>query len=189
MSEVFVWAMIFVTAICIYADATANKIGKIPGRRSLINNSAGVWAIGIIMLWIVVLPLYLIKRGKLIELAKENPVSANNRGGIIALMSIIGSIWIAILWAGPTGSELPLCDSADANQVLSQIINSQPESIKSGMRYVAVNGIQERGYNPTDDIRVCTGTLVTTGGELPVQFNVKWQDAKKGAFLVEVGAL
>lgn len=184
------WAMIFVVAIGVYVDATANKIGKIQGKRSLINNSAGMWAIGIILLWIVVLPLYLIKRGKLIELAKENPVTANNRAGIIVLMSFIGCAWIALLWPVSTDTttaiELPLCDSADTNQVLSQIVNSQPAAVKTGLRYVAVNDATERGYNPADAIRVCSGSLVTTGGEIPIQFNVKWQDATAGAFQIEV---
>lgn len=190
MSEVVVWAIIFITAISIYVDATANKIGKIPGKRSIINNSAGLWATGTILLWIVVFPLYLIKRGKLIELAKENPVTANNRTGIIVLMSFIGCAWIALTWIGSTGTatgfELPLCDSADTNNVLSQIINSQPTSVQTGLRYVGVNDVTERAYNTAEAIRVCSGTLVTTGGELPIQFNVIWGDAATGAFKVQI---
>lgn len=189
MSDVLIWAMIFATAIGIYIDATANKIGKIPGKRSLTNNSAGLWATGAIILWIVVFPLYLIKRGKLITLAKETPVTANNRGGIIVLLSFIGFVWVALLWIGTTATanELPLCDSVETNNVLSQIINTQTDSIKTGLRFVSVNGATERGYNPVDGIRACAGNLVTTGGELPIHYNVKWSDATAGAFIVEVG--
>ena len=188
MSGTFVWAVIFATAIGIYIDATANKIGKIPGRRSMINNSAGMWAVGTILLWIVVFPLYLFKRGKLIELAKETPVPANNRAGVIVLMSFIGCAWIVFTWVANTGIQLPACDSLDTNRVLGKIINSQPQSVQSGMRFVAVNDVVERGYNAAEGIRVCAGTLITTGGEMPIQFNVYWEDETTGSFLVQVGA-
>jgi hypothetical protein len=73
--EIFMWVIIAGSILFVYYDATKNKIGKIEGEKGLFNNSAGMWAIGTWLLWIVVLPLYIIKRTELIEKAKQNPVN------------------------------------------------------------------------------------------------------------------
>ena len=62
---------IFASVLWVYADATANKIGKIEDRKSLFNMSAGLWAFGALVLWIVFLPAYILKRKSLINLAIE----------------------------------------------------------------------------------------------------------------------
>ncbi len=52
------------SAIAVYIDA--KRIGARKGLvTGIANNSAGVWAFGVIAMWIVVLPIYLVSRGKI----------------------------------------------------------------------------------------------------------------------------
>lgn len=57
----------------VYLDATKNKIGKVLEVKRFTNMSAGMWATGTAMLWIIVFPLYLFNRKKLIDTAEEKP--------------------------------------------------------------------------------------------------------------------
>lgn len=81
----------------VYLDATRNKIGKIPQVKRFTNMSAGMWAIGTALLWIVVFPLYLLNRKKLIDIAAEQPqvVPSFRRYTIIGL---IAATYILLLW-------------------------------------------------------------------------------------------
>lgn len=89
-----IWSVLFV-----YVDATHNKIGKIPGKKGMLNNSAGVWSIGTLLLWIVVFPLYLINRKILMEKAQNSPqeVPETRRKIILGMISVV---FIAVLFNG-----------------------------------------------------------------------------------------
>jgi len=73
----------------VYRDATKRKIGKIKDGSGFFNLSAGAWAICTILLWIVVFPAYLIKRGELTEAAKSNPVEVKGRGFKSLILALI----------------------------------------------------------------------------------------------------
>ena len=81
----------------VYVDATKHNIGKIPGKKEFSNMSAGMWATGTALLWIVVFPLYLFKRNRLIEIADKTPqvVPSFRRYSII---SIIVVCYMLMLW-------------------------------------------------------------------------------------------
>ena len=79
----------------VYFDATCHKIGKISGKKGMLNNSAGMWSIGTLLLWIIVFPLYLIKRAKLISEAEREPNSIPEKRRKIVL-SVIGIIFVLI---------------------------------------------------------------------------------------------
>ena len=81
----------------VYVDATKNKIGKIPDNKRFTNMSAGMWATGTALLWILVFPLYLINRKKLINIAAEQPqpVPPFKRYTIIGMIT---AVYMLMLW-------------------------------------------------------------------------------------------
>jgi len=186
MLNAIIIAIVSVSAVWVYLDATKNKIGKIPDGKGMFNMSAGVWGIVTLLLWIIGFPAYLIKRGDLIEKAKENPVEVKGRGGKAAALSILGSLWVLMSVGGVVLSALPSCDSADTKSLVGQIINGLPLVKASGAQFVSVKSVTEQGYNQEAQIRSCTGTLVTTAGEDNLQYSIKWGNKDKGEFYVEV---
>jgi len=73
--EILMWLLVPGSILFVYYDATKNRIGKVAGENGFLNMSAGMWTIGTWLLWIIVFPLYIIKRDELIEKAKQNPVA------------------------------------------------------------------------------------------------------------------
>ena len=90
MIATIVAALIAVSALWVYWDATANKIGKVPGAGGMFNLSAGAWSVVTLFLWIVALPAYLAKRSALIERAKSQPVEVRGRWVKFSILLIIG---------------------------------------------------------------------------------------------------
>lgn len=84
----------------VYYDATKHKIGKIPGRNGLFNNSAGMWASCTILFWIFVLPAYILKRQNLIALAADYPVTIKGRELKLAIFIIIGTLLLVVFGLG-----------------------------------------------------------------------------------------
>jgi len=106
----FMYLMVVLSTFFVYWDCTRNHIGKIADEKGLMNNSAGIWTVGTLLLWIVVFPLYLINRKKLIQKAQTSPqvVSSLKRN------SILGLFLLMTLLAGAgqfIGSTLPDNDS------------------------------------------------------------------------------
>jgi len=185
MLNAIIVAVVAVSAVWVYLDATKNKIGKIPDGKGMFNMSAGAWGVVTLLLWIIGFPAYLIKRGTLIEKAKENPIEISGRNGKTAALSIVGGLWVFMSLVGTALSGLPGCDSTDTKSLLGQIINSMPLVKASGAQFVSVKNVAEQGFNKQAQIRSCSGTLVTTAGENNLQYSVKWGNKKKGEFYVE----
>lgn len=185
MLNAIIIAVVAVSAVWVYLDATKNKIGKIPDGKGMFNMSAGAWGVVTLLLWIIGFPAYLIKRGDLIEKAKENPIEVKGRGGKAAALSIIGGLWVLMSVGGADLSALPGCDSADAKSLVGQIINDMPLVKALGVQFVSVKNVAEQGFNQESQIRSCTGTLVTTAGEDSLQYSIKWGNKDKGEFYVE----
>lgn len=81
----------------VYLDATKNKIGKVPEVKQFTNMSAGMWATGTALLWIVVFPLYLINREKLINIAVERPQIVPSFRRYI-MTGLVAATCIMLLW-------------------------------------------------------------------------------------------
>jgi hypothetical protein len=92
--SVLVVAIIVISALWVYWDATGNRIGKIPGAGGVLNMSAGAWAVVTMFLWIIGFPIYLIKRSTLIEKAKSQPVEVKGRLVKLVILAIIGGLWL-----------------------------------------------------------------------------------------------
>ena len=107
--------IIVLSAFFIYWDCTRNHIGKIPEQKSMLNNSAGVWAIGTCLLWIVVFPLYLFNRKKLKQKAVASPqiVSSLRRNLILGVFFLI-SILVVV-------GQISIFTTLDSNNMLSDV--------------------------------------------------------------------
>ncbi len=189
MLDAIIVAVIVATAVWVYLDATKNNIGKISDQKGMFNMSAGAWSIVTLLLWIIGFPAYLIKRGDLIEKAKDNPVEVKGRGGKASALSIIGGFWVLMSFGGAAFSALPGCNSEETKNLVGQIITDMPLVKASGVQYVAVKDVSEQGFNQKNQIRSCFGTLVTTAGEDNVQYSVKWQDKSKTMFYVQASII
>lgn len=87
-------AVLVVSAVWVYIDATGHKIGKVKDAGGLFNMSAGAWCVVTLLLWIVGFPSYLIKRGALIERAKTSPIEVKGRWVKVAILGVLGALWI-----------------------------------------------------------------------------------------------
>ncbi len=177
--------LVAVSAVWVYLDATKNKIGKIPDGKGMFNMSAGAWGVVTLLLWIIGFPAYLIKRGDLLEKAKENPIEVKGRRGKTATLSIIGGLWVLMSVGGTALSALPSCDSTDTKSLIGQIINDMPLFKVAGTQFVSVHDVVEQGFNQESQIRACAGTLVTTAGEESLQYSIKWSNKDEGEFYIE----
>ncbi len=92
----FINLIIALSTFFVYWDCTRNHIGKNSTEKGLLNNSAGVWAIGTTLLWIVVFPLYLINRTKLKQKAIDAPqiVPPLRRNFTLGVLVIISALVI-----------------------------------------------------------------------------------------------
>lgn len=100
MLNVLVIAIIVICALWVYWDATGKKIGKVPAAGGMFNMSAGAWSVVTLLLWIIGFPAYLIKRSALIERAKGQPVEIKGRGIKMAILAVIGVLWVLLTLAG-----------------------------------------------------------------------------------------
>lgn len=89
---------VFITgsALFVYYDATQHKIGEVPDERGLTNTTAGAWAVETLLLWIIVFPIYLSNRTRLIERAKVKPQEPS-RYKVIAFL-VLGFLFILCLY-------------------------------------------------------------------------------------------
>nr|UEJ84718.1 hypothetical protein [SPHINX/BMMF group 1 DNA sequence] len=80
-------------SLWVYIDASGHKIGRTP-QGGLSNIGAGWWGVLSFLLWIVIFPLYLIKRKKLIALAKTYPIEPKARKFKIIIFVLICALLI-----------------------------------------------------------------------------------------------
>ena len=84
--------IVTISALWVYIDASKNKIGNSPQGGLLNVGGAGWWGVLCLLLWVVIFPLYLIKRSKLIAFAKANPAEPKNRNIKIGIFSFIAAL-------------------------------------------------------------------------------------------------
>ena len=80
-------------SLWIYIDASRHKIGKTP-KGGFLNMGAGWWGVLSFLIWIIIFPLYLIKREKLIALSKNYPVEPKARKIKISIFVLISCFLI-----------------------------------------------------------------------------------------------
>jgi len=93
----FMYLLVIGSAAFVYWDTAKNKIGKITGVKALTNASPLIWAIGVLLVWIIAFPLYLVKRKGLIQKAKESPVEVSPKARKITLAGLVGLFLIVLI--------------------------------------------------------------------------------------------
>lgn len=103
-SLLLAWNLFWIVApAVVYLDATQQKIGKI-GQRSFLNIPAGGWGAAVLIIAIIALPLYLIKRRALIIKAKENPVYISKaQRTVVGIVLLAFGIAFTLLFSGAFG--------------------------------------------------------------------------------------
>ena len=76
----WLWVVVPVSGILVYADAKAIGARKGLLAHGIGNNSAGMWGIATVLMWIVVLPLYLVYRPRIKE-AKQAEMNRSHGYG------------------------------------------------------------------------------------------------------------
>lgn len=177
--------IVTISALWVYIDASKNKIGNSPQGGLLNLGGAGWWGALCLLLWIVVFPLYLTKRSKLIAFAKENPAEPTNRNlkiGIFGFIVII-TIWWNIWGAKPS---LPDCNDPQAVDTLKSAITDTPVYKMLGMDRIQITDISERP-STTSDKRICRASLHLGSdyGSQVVYYSIDWQNKETGEFWVQ----
>lgn len=188
MLNVVIVAIIVCTAIWVYLDATKNKIGKIKEAGGMFNMSAGAWSVVTLLLWIIGFPAYLIKRGALIERAKENPVEVKGRGGKTAVLGIIGGLWVLLALVGHLLGSLPACDSPEVVDLATRLIKEDPLVKLSGRDVKGISIPAEVRYDASTKTRICRAQLIYALGEELINYSVQWHDKTKGIIRVQINA-
>ena len=162
--NLIVVVLVVLSGIWVYWDATEQKIGKMANIKSMFNISAGGWATVTLMLWIVAFPAYLIKRKSLIEIAKSQPVEVKGRFIKLAIITIIGMLWVSSFILSPTKEK-------NAN-IASNIENNQ-NSIREN-KESSSNDIAPHVINSNSDIK--NASEVAEPVEEEIISNVKADD-------------
>jgi len=186
MLNVVIVAIIVGTAIWVYLDATKNKIGKVKEAGGMFNMSAGAWSVVTLLLWIIGFPAYLIKRGALIERAKENPIEVKGRGGKTAVLSIIGGLWVLLVLAGHFSGSLPACDAPEVVDLATSSIKDAPLVKLSGLDVKGISMPAEASYDASTETRVCRAQLTHSLGNELINYSVQWHDKAKGIIWVQI---
>ena len=87
--ELLVLSLLLAIPMWVYYDATKNNIGQI-GKRSFLNFNAGGWAACVFIVPPAGFLMYLYKRPKLIEAAKEHPVCYTFLNRLVVMLVILG---------------------------------------------------------------------------------------------------
>ena len=173
-------AVIGLSGIWVFWDARNNKIGKFPGKASLLNISAGALGGATLLLWIVAFPLYLIKRSSLVERAKATPATASGNVAF-AVCAIIFAVVSAV---NLSSAALPGCDSTEVLDLANRVIGDSPLVKLAGLNIGKVENSAEQSY--ANGKRICRGFVKNPlGAQVPVNFSVSWHDKAKRLIYVE----
>jgi hypothetical protein len=173
-------AIIGISGVWVFWDARKNKIGKFPGKASLLNISSGALGGATLLLWIVTFPLYLIKRSSLIERAKETPASPS---GNVAF-AVCAVIFALVSAVNLSSTSLPGCDSQEVADIANQVISESPIVKLAGLNIGKIENPAEQSY--ANGKRICRGFVKNPlGANVPINFSVSWHDKSKGLIYVE----
>ena len=79
MAGLIFLVVIAASAVWVYVDTSAHRVGNISEYEENFDKPALFWAIATLFLWPLALPYYLLRRRKLIEVAEKYPVQENLR--------------------------------------------------------------------------------------------------------------
>ncbi|MBN3237688.1 hypothetical protein H5A46_10085 [Pectobacterium versatile] len=160
--EFLIGLIIFGASVAIYRDAVSNEIAN-PIR----------WGVGSAFIFIIVIPIYLFKRKKIIGSAKAYALAQHNSqrqiapSGAYFLMFIVA--FIAPVWGFLKG-DLPACDSRDVAVVITKLLD--------GAKYAAPAQVS---YDRVAEVRNCNLTM----SDRVFSYTVSWYSDSKDQFVVQ----
>jgi hypothetical protein len=188
MFNAILTAVVAVSALWIYLDATTHQIGKLTkeqGGQGFLNLSAKGWGWCTLLLWIVGLPAYILKRNTLIERAREYPVNVTNRTAPAVTLAVVGALEFVIVASLYFVGTVPSCDSKEVVTLAQRIIKEGPLSLVLGDSVQGISMPGEQSYDTAREQRVCRAVVIVDGQEVPVRYTVEWHNKSKGLIWVQ----
>lgn len=186
MFSIVVSLVVSASALFVYLDASANRIGKVSNQVGMFNMSAGAWALATLFLWAVAFPAYVLKRGALIAQAKANPVEPPRRMVKASTIAAAGMALTALSAIPYVRGTLPSCDSPNVVALAEKIVRDAPLVRTSGLAIKGITLPVEQEYDRTEEARVCRGILEHARGEEGIRYTVEWHDQSKGVIWVRI---
>lgn len=104
--------VVAVSAVWVYLDASALRIGRVEGERGFLNVSAGAWGVATLLLWIVALPAYLANRKQLEQRALTAPRESPGRTVKAIVLGAFGAVLVASQVAASRPAPAPIAPVA-----------------------------------------------------------------------------
>lgn len=83
------------------------------------------------------------------------------------------------------GTDLPKCDSSEAQTSLAKIMNNALKD--DGIKFINSKNVKEEGFNKKTEIRVCSADILFSNGSRGAAiYNVYWENKSKKMYMVEV---
>ncbi|MGH8041394.1 MAG: hypothetical protein ACREPN_05045 [Rudaea sp.] len=175
------------SAFWVYLDATTHRVGKVEPARTnedpsqavnFANNySAGLWAILILLLWIIALPYYLAKRRVLFTRASQYPVDAPARIPKLVALAAITLLPIPFIL---NYSDVPACDSSEAQTTLREIFSNK------GITLTDISLMGQKRFDHGTETRECSANVSDGTGKMFIHYKISWADKGKGQYEVDL---
>ncbi|WP_405424353.1 hypothetical protein [Pantoea stewartii] len=164
IENLIICTLIFAAAVYVYRDARKHNI-----------ELASRWGVGVAVVWILVLPLYLFKRKKLIKEAQQDAsdtdLSGNEKSkSPIAIFSLMFICSFLVFFVGFFKGDLPGCSSPEVTDVVSKLLHTRDFSNQA-----------QGSYEKISEIRHCN---LTMNGNV-YSYTVTWYSEDKDNFLVK----
>ena len=140
--------------IIVYLDATKNKIG-----------SPGSWAIFVLVIWIIGIPVYLFKRKGLIAKAKETPVEEERRALTIVALALICILFFCFSFYMSFKDEISAASNTQQSTATAKTenFNTTDKSVSlNGNFAIAISKINKMGIHSIGDIAAQTTAEAVT---------------------------
>ena len=84
------------------------------------------------------------------------------------------------------GASLPDCSAIESKKLIEKIANDMPLMKSENIQFVELKNTKETGFNKDQELRSCTGNLVTTASQVEINYSIKWQEKESGKFYIEM---
>ena len=206
MEYAFLWLIFLGTILWVYFDAKA--IGVKKGIiRGLADMNVGAWIGGMVLLWIVFFPFYLIKRGEFKKI--NNSQGLSSKKTLMLVGSVVGLSFLVIFLSGASNAA-PDCNAAETKNTVIEIAKGKlkenfnrleqlqgiklttAEKIDKTIK-VSVENVRVVNYYKETGKRECAANLILEAkGEKekhPIVYTSELMQDKKGQFYVTVGGI
>lgn len=173
--------LLILMAAAIYIDCKINKFGYVKnevGEFVPRSDYAVKWAIFCLIIALLAVPIYFVRRPALI---KEAKAVGGGQYTVQGAVTVVASLGIFVGWMAMTGfviTNIPACNSKETADVLNKIFTEQ------GVKDMAVTGIRTVSSNKSGYL--CSGMMQTKGAEVGLSFNFETYVSDDGIHYVAI---